>query len=339
MQALKKEDCTVIPTGLQHGTATVVVNSSTFEVTALRKDVKTDGRHATIAFTNDWKEDAARRDFTINALYLDKHGSVYDFFDGLADLHNRTVRFIGAPEQRIREDFLRILRYYRFFIRFGKNVDKQSFWATTKLRWGLTSLSRERIQAELFKIIGSPLPVIVINTMNYYGILREIFASDASFYKFPEIVTLTNYFEPNEELLKMIRLFFLYPRSNNFFKYYLRLSKRQLFILKIFNEVYKWDFSYESLFRVNYIYGQDIANAFLQIKCACYSDPIRIYKKLRKEIHAIDQPFPLQGDDILAHGIYGQRVGTLLSLCKNWWIDGRGKANKEECLDFLKKYL
>ena len=144
----------VHPTGVEHGTVTVVVHEGdvahTFEVTTLRVDVETYGRHARVGFTADWKADAARRDFTINALYCDADGTIFDPLGGLADIETRTVRFAGDPHARIREDYLRILRFFRFYARYGVDgPDPESLAACRELRDGLRQLSAERMRAEL----------------------------------------------------------------------------------------------------------------------------------------------------------------------------------------------
>ncbi len=161
-----------IPTGLDHGTVTAVAQGQNFEVTTLRRDVATDGRRATIAFSDDWREDAARRDFTINALYADPaNGEIFDYFDGLADLAQRRVRFIGDPAQRIAEDHLRILRFFRFQGRFGgSQPDRAALDACTDAANSLMSLSRERIASELLKILMLDDPTSIVALMLEHGI-------------------------------------------------------------------------------------------------------------------------------------------------------------------------
>jgi poly(A) polymerase len=168
----------VIPTGLAHGTVTVIVLGTKFEVTTLRHDVETDGRRAVVAFTQDWRGDAARRDFTINALYADWQGRVSDYFGGLDDLATRTVRFIGDPDQRITEDGLRILRFYRFHARFGGALHADSAAACARRSAALMALSRERIRDELLKLLAvpNPLPTIVLmlEARIFAGFLPEV---------------------------------------------------------------------------------------------------------------------------------------------------------------------
>lgn len=165
-----------IPTGIQHGTITALLPSCPVEITSLRRDVSTDGRHATIAYSDNWKEDAERRDFTINALYAEaKSGLVHDYFGGLADLQTHSVRFIGNPETRIAEDHLRILRYFRFFARFGQNnPDPDALAACIKRANDLMALSRERIAGEILKILALPNPLAVIRLMLQSGIFAPI---------------------------------------------------------------------------------------------------------------------------------------------------------------------
>lgn len=174
-----------VPTGLDHGTVTAVADGRNYEITTLRRDVATDGRRATVAFSTEWKEDAARRDFTINALYADPQtGEVFDYFGGLQDLDAGIIRFIGDADQRIAEDFLRILRYFRFLARYGHGViDADAVNACAKGAHGLTALSRERIAQELTKILSLPDPLKSVELMTENGIfapfLPELSASAA----------------------------------------------------------------------------------------------------------------------------------------------------------------
>ena len=163
------------PTGIEHGTVTVVDAGRPFEVTTLRADVETDGRRATVAFGRDWAADAARRDFTINAIYADADGTVIDLVGGLADLANRTLRFIGDPEQRIREDYLRILRFFRFFAWHGRGrPDADGLRACARLKEGLDRLSAERVWAELLKLLGAPDPARALLWMRQAGVLGRV---------------------------------------------------------------------------------------------------------------------------------------------------------------------
>ena len=165
-----------VPTGIAHGTVTAVAGDSIIEVTTLRRDVATDGRHATVAFSDDWREDAARRDFTINALYADPASrEVFDYFGGEADLKARCVRFIGDPLQRIAEDHLRILRFFRFHARFGGAAHAESLEACAARANDLMALSRERIRDELMKLLCVADPVPTLQLMLDRAILAPVF--------------------------------------------------------------------------------------------------------------------------------------------------------------------
>ncbi len=176
VQRLEEARIKAVPTGIDHGTVTAVSDGHAYEVTTLRRDLSTDGRRATVAFTTDWEEDAARRDFTINALSADpRTGEVFDYFGGLDDLAQRHVRFIGEPLKRIAEDHLRILRYFRFHARFGAGEpDRAALEACTQRANDLMALSRERIADELVKLLGLKDPSTTVALMLERAILRPV---------------------------------------------------------------------------------------------------------------------------------------------------------------------
>ena len=172
---LKAAGVRAVPTGLAHGTVTAVLASGPVEITTLRRDVATDGRHAEVAFSTDWEEDAGRRDFTMNALYADPlTGALFDYHGGRADLAAARVRFIGDPLGRIAEDHLRILRFFRFHARFGQEADPQGLAACEARANDLMALSRERIAAELLKLLVARNAVPVARLMVERGILRAV---------------------------------------------------------------------------------------------------------------------------------------------------------------------
>jgi poly(A) polymerase len=164
-----------VPTGLAHGTVTVVVDHVPYEVTTLREDVETFGRHARVVFTDDWAADARRRDFTMNALYCGADGTVYDPLGGYADLVARRVRFIGDPRARIREDYLRILRFFRFTAQYaGGRPDAEGLSASVREREGLAQLSGERVRQELIRLLKAPHALAAIEAMADHGLLTEV---------------------------------------------------------------------------------------------------------------------------------------------------------------------
>lgn len=195
---LEKARVKAVPTGIAHGTVTAVLASGPVEVTTLRRDVSTDGRRATIAYTDDWREDAARRDFTINALYADPEtGEIFDYFGGVGDLAAGVVRFIGEPHQRIAEDHLRILRFFRFHARFGKGAPDASSLAACAARANdLMALSRERIADELIKLLAFPDPVETVRLMLAHQIFAPVLPEIASAEGLAALITIEDAADP-----------------------------------------------------------------------------------------------------------------------------------------------
>ncbi|WP_419906098.1 CCA tRNA nucleotidyltransferase [Hoeflea sp.] len=175
IQRAGKARIKAVPTGIDHGTVTLVVESVPYEVTTLRADIESHGRHATVAYGADWSEDAHRRDLTINGLYADKDGNVIDLVGGLADIESRTVRFIGEAGTRIKEDYLRILRFFRFFAWYGGGrPDAEGLKACARLKSGLAGLSAERVWSELKRLLAAPDPSRALLWMRQSGVLSEI---------------------------------------------------------------------------------------------------------------------------------------------------------------------
>ena len=169
----------VHPTGLEHGTVTVVADGRPFEVTTLRIDVETFGRHARVHFTDDWEADARRRDFTMNALYCDADGKVHDPLGGYRDLERRIVRFVGKPQARIREDYLRILRFFRFNAQYGRGKpEPEGLKHSVRLRRNLLKLSSERIRQELWKLLAAPGAIAMLRIMRKHGVTRILLGTE-----------------------------------------------------------------------------------------------------------------------------------------------------------------
>lgn len=163
-----------VPTGIDHGTVTIIAHGTPFEVTTFRRDITTDGRHATVAFSDRIEDDAARRDFTMNALYCDRAGQVIDPMGGLPDLRARHLRFVGKPHDRITEDYLRILRFFRFFAWYGRAVDADALAACADLRAGLARISAERIGHEMRRLLAAPDPGAALALMDQTGVLAGV---------------------------------------------------------------------------------------------------------------------------------------------------------------------
>ncbi|MFA5948652.1 MAG: CCA tRNA nucleotidyltransferase [Hyphomicrobium sp.] len=175
MRLVEHAGLKAVPTGIEHGTVTVITDHTPLEVTTLRRDIETFGRHARVTFTTDWVEDARRRDFTINAFYCDRTGAVHDPLGGYPDLLARVVRFIGDPHDRIREDYLRILRFFRFTAEYARGApDAAGLEASVELAAGLSGLSAERIRAEMLRLLAAPRAVDVVDVMEGAGLASRV---------------------------------------------------------------------------------------------------------------------------------------------------------------------
>tara|TARA_R100000005_G_scaffold96618_1_gene85222 strand:+ start:731 stop:1951 length:1221 start_codon:yes stop_codon:yes gene_type:complete len=204
LQGLERAGITAIPTGLDHGTVTAVCGDRRFEITSLRVDVISHGRHAEVAFTHDWELDAARRDFTFNALYLDPNGELVDPVGGVADLARRHVRFIGKAEDRLREDRLRVLRYFRFYARFGDdNPDEEALAACARWADRLDTLSVERVQKEMLLLLGTENPVPALHLMAETGVLAAITGERTDIERLQRMLSLNR---PSDALLRFAAL-------------------------------------------------------------------------------------------------------------------------------------
>lgn len=195
----------VHPTGIEHGTLTLVADHAVFEVTTLRRDVETDGRRATVAFTEDWAEDAARRDFRMNALYADAQGQVFDpTGGGLDDVAARRIVFVGDADTRIREDYLRVLRFFRFHAWYGRGEpDREALDACGRLKAGLKTVSAERVWMETRKLLGAPNPLPALEAMRASGVAEVLFPE---FQSFDELAGLLKIEETPDPLLRLLTL-------------------------------------------------------------------------------------------------------------------------------------
>lgn len=178
MATLSAKGFGVKPTGIEFGTVTALIQHRPYEITSLREDMECNGRHVKVRYTTDWQQDAARRDFTMNALYLDREGKVQDFFDGIADAKAGRLRFVGEAAERIREDYLRVLRYFRFYTRYGREpMEPVILDACRQAAPQLAQLSAERIQKEMLKTLNAPEPAAVLTAMQDCGVLTVVVPS------------------------------------------------------------------------------------------------------------------------------------------------------------------
>ncbi len=334
MKVLSKNGVKVIPTGLKHGTVTAIISEKQFEITTLRKDVLTDGRHAVVEFTDSWKEDAARRDFTINALSMDLNGKIYDYFDGMSDLEKNLVKFVGDPEKRIEEDYLRILRYFRFISYFGDaELHKASLKACGNLSKGLKKISGERIRVELLKILSSPFGLIALQLMQKVGVLQVIginISLSIPQYKFVEDSWIN---------LAVILRFAGYNKGDVAkLAVRWRLSKKEKFKLLTLVEFIDVDISSSQNLqkRALYKYGKE-----LYIDCITLLNielPSLHFKALLDLAIKWESPeFKINGENIVKMGYNGPQVGKILNKLHQMWIESDFELSMEELLSRVEK--
>ncbi len=326
--ALKGNGIKVIPTGIKHGTVTAIINESEYQITTLRRDVATDGRHAEVMFVDNWEYDAARRDFTINAFYLGGDGTLLDFFGGMDHLKSGKVIFIGDPDQRIREDYLRILRFFRFFGRFGQGQpDDAAARACSRHASQVNYLSGERIQAEMFKILEFNNCVEVLTHMQNYAVLPFIFPGEVNFDLLQNLVEI----EPEPNVLR--RLAAIYGYDIQILSDHWRLSGEQFKKLKILTT----NVDMREPRRVIRHLGSDnfIDLVYLATAKGIINQPI---DELIDFVNKWRVPkFPLHGGDVIAFGVMeGKAIGQILSRVENYWEEHNYIFTRDELLKRLK---
>jgi poly(A) polymerase len=327
-----------IPTGLAHGTVTVVADGTAFEVTTLRRDVETFGRHATVAFTQDWAEDAQRRDFTLNALYAEADGTLYDPLHGYEDLAAGRVRFIGDARARIEEDYLRILRFFRFNAYYGRGpLDEGGLAACVRARAGLAQLSAERIWAELKRILIAPRAEAGIAALFDYGLLSDVLGGAPRLGRLARMIAIEA--AQGREASAPLRLAALCvfvaedaPRLAARFK----LSNADQALLALgANETFDRALPEEGATkRLLYRLGAEAYAAKLALAWSASgaaADDADWARALTLPERWQAPSFPLRGSDIMALGIEGPAIGETLRGLETDWIDG-GFAEEREAL-------
>lgn len=312
----------VIPTGLQHGTVTCV-KTNAYEITTLRIDKQTDGRHAVVEFSTSWELDAKRRDFTINALYSDFDGNITDYINGTEDLLNKTIRFIGDPKERIKEDYLRILRFFRFYSYYGKTYDEQSLQACINYGEELIKISRERCTDEFIKIMQS-------NTWKGIKLMPD------------NMLVSSGLPTPNKELIKKLQLeeIKINKKASFYAKiacfssdHHLVLSNKmrsildQLYNLKPMNSISQY------IYWINNSYSENLWDGIL-LKG-------QINERILPYIPIwIDNKFPLRGQDIVDIGIKpGNQIREYLNIAFKHFAESPVPLTKEELLIWIKKII
>jgi poly(A) polymerase len=313
----------VVPTGLAHGTVTVVIDHQPFEVTTLRRDVSTDGRRATVAFTEDWEADAQRRDFTMNALYCGADGTVFDPVGGLADLAERRVRFIGDADTRIREDYLRILRFFRFYAAFGVGeLDTAGWQACARGVSGLSQLSGERIRAEMLKLLVAPRVIDAVTAMHAVGVLDALVGPAVDRDALARLVAIEAFVQrPASGALRLAALAVQSPNDCARLADRLRLSGLERQILDEAALPFLTIDNRERLYRL----GRDSFERAILIgwlRSSADTSDAGWAEQLDLPAHWSPPPFPLDGKALLSAGIpAGPALGARLRRAERIWID------------------
>lgn len=355
MELLRRAGIKSIPTGIDHGTVTAVIGKMPFEITTLRVDVETDGRRARIAYTDDWALDAARRDFTINALSCTRDGDVYDYFNGLQDLGNGVIQFVGNARDRIREDVLRLLRFFRFYAYYGRPPpDRQALEACRELAAGLHVLSGERVRVEIFRTLMATDPADVFLLMRSYGVLEHVLPETGDVSRLRMMTWLDT---------RAIRMDSLHPHPVRRLAALLdtdasgaetiaermkmaNRQKRRLMTLVHRPYPVSPDSGERTIRRALRHLGPDLIRDLALLNWAgelavtARLPPARTqaWTELLEAADAWTPPvYPLRGRDAIDMGVaHGTRIGELLKTVEAWWEDGDYRASREECLHRLK---
>lgn len=326
IEIAKKLNYTYIPTGLQHGTVTVMLDKVPLEITTLRTDVETTGRHATVQFIKDWKADAQRRDLTFNAMSLDFDGNLYDYFNGVNDLRKNIVRFVGNPAQRIQEDYLRILRYFRFFARFGQNqIDQQTQDSIKELASGLKSISGERIWSEIKGILSNPRSSQTLQFMKDLGVCQQIELPCENLSKVEQVSKLTN--DPITILACLLDT----AKQVDFMVNKLKLSNQEQKML---------DFLVKNKDQI--LDQKELKQKLVDGTNKSFLRELIFMQNQTNLLNILDTwqipTFPITGNDLMAIGIkQGPRLGDTLRWLKDEWAKSNYVLSKDQLLDKIGK--
>ncbi|WP_353288545.1 CCA tRNA nucleotidyltransferase [Wolbachia endosymbiont (group A) of Pogonocherus hispidulus] len=339
MKALKLRNIKTIPTGLKHGTITAVLNQRSFEITTLRHDVKCDGRHAKVEFTNNWQADASRRDFTFNALYADKHGHIYDYFGGIEDLKARRLNFIGNAEDRIEEDYLRILRAFRFHAKICVgDLSDEILSVCKKHSHMIQNLSGERIRDEILKLLECNDPFPTLKSMQESDVLQKIIPKEVKC----EILSSSLLFGTDA----LVKLALLLRTTKNdrlslgeYVSKFLRLSNKQkkklLFLLS--NDI-KTELSEKEQKKYISLFGRELYCDLVKICGVESGENVDEYISFANTFNI--PKFPLSGDDLISIGHQpGKSLGKNLELLRQHWEDSSYTLTKEELVLYAKSLL
>ena len=346
IEILKKNKINFYETGIEHGTITAVINKKSFEITTLRKDVKTDGRHAQVEFTDNWLEDASRRDFTINSIYSDLDGNLFDPFNGRRDLQDGLIKFIGDPATRIKEDYLRILRYIRFFLGYSKNQhDKNTVKIIKQNLIGLKQVSKDRQLQELKKIVLLE---------NFYKINTDKIVKELFLLIFPELKNINRIDKLDnlsQNILKFKKFEFVLSlliidksEDCDYFIYKYNLSNKEKNKISFLNLVFSEDlnkdyFTKENLSKILLKYGKENLLDILDFKILTTKKNKNTLIDLKKYFLEFEIPvMPIKARDLIEKFDLkeGKLLGSILRDIEEHWLNNNFKISNNEIENIVK---
>ena len=344
-EALKKKNIDFYETGIQHGTITAIIKDHKFEITSLREDIFTDGRHAKVKFSKDWKKDASRRDFTINSIYSDRYGNLFDPFDGKKDLENGIVNFIGDADKRIKEDYLRILRYLRFFLKYSKKKHDPEILKKLKINISnISNLSKERLLDELKKIIK-------LETLE--KLAKDKLSSNLIMIIFPELKNIDIYFNLNSEIkiilkeksfIFLLSLLIIDDADNcDYFLYKFNISKKDQKRIKIIDNFYKdkitkKTFSKENMNKIFYYNGKQAVEDILYfrlIKSKKFDKRLLELSNIYKNMTV--PKMPIGADRLMTEYQIpeGKQLGNKLKIIEREWVENNFEITDQQVYNIV----
>ena len=343
-EALEKNEIKYFKTGIDHGTITAVVNEFKFEITTLREDVSTDGRHANVKFSKDWKKDASRRDFTINSIYSDKEGNLFDPFNGKKDLENGQVNFIGDVEKRIKEDYLRILRYLRFFLNYSKQPHHEGVLRKIKQNIGqISNLSKERMLDELKKTIKLENLEKLSKDRDSLELICLIFPELKNFKIFSNLTSYKRKILKSVDFIFFLSLLIIDEKDNvDYFLYKFSLSKKDQKRIKIIDNFFKEKFNFKTSIEnkfnnIFYFDGKQAVVDIINFRLIKSKKPDNFLLELRENYQKKEVPVMPIGANVLMTKYKipeGKQLGVKLKIIEKKWVDNNFKISDNQ-IDYI----
>ena len=336
-EILNAQNIKCVPTGIAHGTVTAVIDRKGYEITTLRRDVQTDGRHAVVAFTDDWRLDASRRDFTMNALYCDVDGTISDYFNGADDAQQGHVRFIGDAQMRIKEDVLRILRFFRFFAHFGKGTaDPDALAACSGLAHLIPNLSAERVSNETIKLLAAADPVPALRLMQESGVTAQFLKEAQNLPRLEKLLATEKTVQIKTN--SFTRLTALLPEDETIASLVatrLKLSKRdgeKIFTLATLPALVKNNLENAPLRRLLYHFGADYCCDAVLLNGEQVAQALGTIQSWENPV------FPIKGENLIKLGLTpGPQMGSLLRDVEEWWMGQDFHPGHDACVAEAKR--